>query len=71
MDNPEVLPYIYNLRGRRAYEEKRAMKFGFSSLYEYIDDKISKKTINVECKKEETKPIRAGSVSKNNSCGCC
>ena len=43
MDNPEVLKTIENLRGRRAYEEKRAVKFGFSSLYEYIEDKINKK----------------------------
>ena len=71
MDNPEVLEIIENLRGRRAYEEKRAVKFGFSSLYEYIEDKIKKKTINVECKKEETKTSRTESISGNNSCGCC
>tara|TARA_A100001234_G_C12451416_1_gene311200 strand:+ start:103 stop:318 length:216 start_codon:yes stop_codon:yes gene_type:complete len=71
MDNPEVLKIIENLRGRRAYEEKRAVKFGFSSLYEYIEDKIKKQTNKVECKKEETKTSRSESVSKNNSCGCC
>ena len=71
MDNPEVLKTIENLRGRRAYEEKRAVKFGFSSLYEYIEDKIKKKTINVECKKEETKTSRSESSSKNKSCSCC
>ena len=71
MDNPEVLKTIENLRGRRAYEEKRAVKFGFTSLYKYIEDKIKKKAINVECKKEETKPTRTDSVSKNNKCGCC
>ena len=42
MNNPEVLKTIENLRGRRAYEEKRAAKFGFSTLYEYIEDKIQK-----------------------------
>ena len=42
MSNPEVLKTIENLRGRRAYEEKRAAKFGFSTLYEYIEDKIQK-----------------------------
>jgi len=71
MDNPEVLKIIENLRGRRAYEEKRAVKFGFSSLYEYIEDKIKKKNINIECEKEETKTSRSESVSKNKSCGCC
>ena len=52
MDNPEVLKTIENLWGRRAYEKKRAVKFGFSSLYEYIENKTKKKAINVECRKE-------------------
>ena len=71
MDNPEVLKTIENLRGRRAYEEKRAVKFGYSSLYEYIEDKIKNKAINVECKREETKTSRSESASKNKSCRCC
>ena len=71
MDNPEVLKIIENLRGRRAYEEKRAVKYGFSSLYEYIADKIEKKAIDVECKKEETKTSQSEIISKNKSCGCC
>ena len=53
MDNPEVLQTIENLRGRRAYEEKRAAKLGFSSLYEYIEDKIKKKYINNVRKKTQ------------------
>ena len=71
MDNPKVLKIIENLRGRRAYEEKRSVKFGFSSLYEYIADKIEKKAIDVESKKEETKTSRSEITSKNKSCGCC
>ena len=71
MDNSEVLKTIKNLRGRRAYEEKRAVKFGFSSLYEYIEDKIKKKNINIECKKEETKTSRSESALKNKSYDCC
>ena len=55
MNNPKVLKTIENLRGRRAYEEKRAVKFGISSLYEYIEDKIKKKAIAVECKKKKLK----------------
>jgi len=71
MENQEVLKIIENLGGRRAYEERRAVKFGFSSLYEYIKDKMEKKAIDVECKKEETKTSRSGIISKNKSCGCC
>ena len=71
MDNPEVLQTIENLRGRRAYEEKRAAKLGFSSLYEYIEDKIKKKSINNECTEEDTKTSISAGKSKNKSCGCC
>tara|TARA_B000000532_G_C18509477_1_gene252451 strand:- start:183 stop:398 length:216 start_codon:yes stop_codon:yes gene_type:complete len=71
MDNPQVLKEIENLRGRRAYEEKRAAKFGFSTLYEYIEDKIRKKSINNACMEEDTKTSVSVSKSKDKSCGCC
>ena len=67
---------IANLRGRRAYEEKKAAKLGFSSLYEYFDDKIRKE----EIEKETMKPNRLASTAskrnkktnnKQSSCGCC
>ncbi len=43
MENPEVIKFIENLRGRRPYEEKTATKLGFASLHEYIESKIRKK----------------------------
>ena len=67
---------IANLRGRRAYEEKKAAKLGFSSLYEYFDDKIRKE----EIEKEAMETIRLTPISskkikkttnKQSSCGCC
>ena len=42
MQNKEVNKIIDNLRGRRQYEEKKATKLGYSSLYEYFEDKINK-----------------------------
>ena len=42
MENPQITETIENLKGRRAYEEKRAAKLGFSSLYEYFEDKTAK-----------------------------
>ena len=42
MQNQEIVKMIENLKGRRGYEEKRASKLGFASLYEYFEDKISK-----------------------------
>ena len=44
MQNKEVNKIIDNLRGRRQYEEKKATKLGYSSLYEYFEDKINKQT---------------------------
>ena len=43
MQNQEIVKIIENLKGRRDYEEKRASKLGFTSLYAYFEDKISKK----------------------------
>ena len=43
---------IENLKGRRGYEEKRASKLGFASLYEYFEDKISKKQKAIEDQKK-------------------
>ena len=43
MQNQEIVKIIENLKGRRNYEEKRASKLGFASLYDYFEDKISKK----------------------------
>ena len=42
MNNPQVLEIIENLKGRRNYEEKKASKLGFRSLYAYIENKILK-----------------------------
>ena len=42
MNNPQVLEIIENIKGRRNYEEKKASKLGFNSLYAYIESKILK-----------------------------
>jgi hypothetical protein len=43
MQNQEIVKIIENLAGRKNYEEKRASKLGFASLYDYFEDKILKK----------------------------
>ena len=55
MNNPQILEIIENLKGRRAYEEKRASKLGFSSLYAYIEDKILKKKVIEESEVSQNK----------------
>ena len=73
MQNQEKVKLIQNLKGRRNYEEKRASKLGFASLYDYFNDKISKKQKALENEQEELETAKADEQSKANkkSCGCC
>jgi len=73
MQNQEIIKIIDNLKGRRGYEEKRASKLGFSSLYAYFEYKISKKQKAIEDEQKELENIKIESQSKQNkkSCGCC
>ena len=73
MQNQEIVKIIENLKGRRNYEEKRASKLGFASLYDYFEDKISKKQKALEEEQKEleaSKPDDKPKAAKK-SCGCC
>ena len=48
MLNQEVNQIIDNLKGRRGYEEKKAKKLGFTSLYDYFEDKLKKKQLAIK-----------------------
>ena len=73
MQNQEIVKMIENLKGRRGYEEKRATKLGFASLYEYFEDKISKKqtAIEEEQKKIEDTKTEDQQIKNKKSCSCC
>ena len=78
MQKQEIIQIIANLKGRKNYEQKKASKLGFSSLYEYFEDKITKEKIAVEDKKKELEEIKDHSELKNKdiykqkkSCSCC
>ncbi len=73
MQNQEILKIIKNLKGRRNYEEKRASKLGFASLYEYFEDKISKQQKAIEDEQKELEAAKADDKPKTTkkSCGCC
>ena len=73
MQNQEIVKMIDSLKGRRGYEEKRASKLGFASLYAYFEDKISKKLKTIEDKQKELEVAKAEDQPKANkkSCGCC
>ena len=52
MQNQEIIKIIENLKGRRDYEQKKATKLGFSSLYAYFEDKILKEKKLLKIKKK-------------------
>lgn len=65
MQNEEVIRIIDNLKGRRKYEEKKATKLGFSSLYEYFEDKEKELELN------KAKNNFAEKELSKKTCGCC
>ena len=73
MQNQEIIKMIDSLKGRKGYEEKRASKLGFASLYEYFEDKISKKQKAIEDEQKELEAVKAEDQPKasKKSCGCC
>ena len=77
MQNELILERIENLRGRKPYEEKKAAKLGVASLYEYLEDKISKEAKALEAdqahKTKIKKVIKTKAVAKKQtgSCSCC
>ena len=73
MQNQEIVKIIENLKGRRDYEEKRASKLGFASLYEYFEDKIAKKQKALEDEQKELEATKADDQPKTakKSCSCC
>ena len=74
MENLEVFKMIENLKGRRSYEEKKATKLGFSSLYSYFEDKLLKEKKAIELKKKELEEaINTDKLEKKEkkNCSCC
>ena len=76
MQNQEIIKIIEKLKGRRDYEQKKATKLGFNSLYAYFEDKILKENKAVEDKKQELEETKDHSEliikdKKKKSCSCC
>ena len=74
MQNQEIIKIIENLKGRKNYEEKKASKLGFASLYDYFEDKILKEQQTFENQKKEQEEIKSDNELENKekkSCGCC
>ena len=76
MENPKIIEIIANLKGRRNYEEKKASKLGFSSLYDYFEDKIATEGQKKEGKENSKASKKAPQKPKpkpqfEDNCGCC
>ena len=73
MLNQEVNQIIDNLKGRRGYEEKKAQKLGFTSLYDYFEEKLKKQKIAVENEKAVAKQalIQKQNKLSEKKCRCC
>ena len=78
MQNEQILELIENLKGRRNYEEKKASKLGFNSLYAYFENKLlQEKTAleesarELEITKTEEKLLKEEKSKQKKTCGCC
>ncbi len=73
MQDQQIINIIANLKGRRNYEEKKAAKLGFASLYEYFEYKIIKEKEAAEDKKQELEESKTSEqIEKTKkSCSCC
>ena len=74
MQDQEIIKIIENLKGRRGYEEKKATKLGFTSLYAYFEDKILKEKQAIEDQKKELQQVKTETELKSKekkSCSCC
>ena len=75
VENSQIEEFIANLKGRRAYEEKKAFKLGFSNFEDYIIEKFLNKSLEpVNICKAPKQPVRHKNKTKTkpvSTCGCC
>jgi hypothetical protein len=75
VENSQIEEFILNLKGRRAYEEKKAIKQGFSNFKDYIAEKILNENlepVNI-CKapKQRVRRKNKTKIKSISTCGCC
>ena len=76
MQNPQIIKIIENLKGRRDYEEKKATKLGFNSLYTYFENKLLQEKTALEESAKELEAAKAELLKEKKkepkkTCGCC
>ena len=75
IENSQIEEFIANIKGRKAYEKKKAIKLGFSNFEDYVADKISSKISESStiCKASKQR-VRRKNKTKTKSvanCGYC
>ena len=75
IENSQIEEFIANLKGRKAYEEKKAIKLGFSNFEEYVADKIlndlSKSSDICKAPKKQVRRKSKTKIKPVSTCGCC
>ena len=75
VENSQIEEFIANLKGRKAYEEKEAIKLGFSNFEDYVAEKISNKILeSPSVRKASKQRVRRKNKTKTkpvSTCGCC
>ena len=75
MEDKAVLERISGLKGRLGYEEKKAKKLGFASIYEYMEAKINNENSILnsvsEVSNQPIKSIKKKKKTEAKTCGCC
>ena len=75
VENSQIEEFIASLKGRRAYEEKKAIKLGFSNFKDYVTDKILNESVEpVNICKAPKRTVRRKNKTKRkpvSTCGCC
>ena len=75
LENSLVEEYIANLKGRKAYEEKKSIKLGFSNFEDYVAAKIANRLSDSSNVCKAPKPrVRRKNKTKTkvaSTCGCC
>ena len=75
VENGQIEEFIANLKGRKSYEEKKAIKLGFSSFEEYVANKIlnnlSKSSDVCKAPKKQVRRKSKTKIKPVSTCGCC
>ena len=75
VENSQIEEFMANLKGRKAYEEKKAIKLGFPNFEDYIVDKIANElSESSKICKAPKQPVRRKNKTKTkpvSTCGCC